>query len=139
MLFHRRFGHRFERCLGPPQDGINWTQVTASAPFSPRYSHTSLVFNNEIWVIGGGYPAMSDVWYSPDGVNWTEATANAAFGARYEHSSVVFNNEMWVINGDGPSGIVTDAWYSADGVNWTQATNATPFLLELFTALVYNN
>jgi len=100
-------------------DGVNWTQATASAGWNGRDGHTSIVFKNKMWVIGGG----SDVWYSSDGVNWTQATASAGWVERYDHASVVFKNKMWVIGGaDSGLNVVNDVWYSTDGVNWTQAT-----------------
>jgi len=48
-------------------DGISWTQATASAAFSTRYSHSSLVYQSKMWVIGGydGGGHENDVWYSP--------------------------------------------------------------------------
>ena len=47
-------------------DGINWYQATPNANFSKRQSHSSVVFNNKIWVIGGGDNTSfyNDVWYS---------------------------------------------------------------------------
>ena len=31
--------------------GVNWVKATSSAGFTPRRGHTSVVFNNKIWVI----------------------------------------------------------------------------------------
>jgi leucine-zipper-like transcriptional regulator 1 len=128
-------------------DGINWTQATAAAGFSPRYYHTSVVYNNAIWVIGGvsglnTSDLHNDVWYSTDGINWTQATAAAGFSPRACHTSVVFNNAMWVIGGlsDYGSGGNNDSWFSTDGVNWTQATG-TPYTPVRYghSSLVYSN
>jgi len=53
-------------------DGVTWTQATTSADFTPRERHTSVVYNNKIWVMGGVSDNidmilgnMNDVWYSP--------------------------------------------------------------------------
>ena len=56
-------------------DGVNWTQVTATAQFGSRSGHTSVVFNNKMWVIGGAkYTDLNhDAWYSEDGVDWVLA------------------------------------------------------------------
>jgi hypothetical protein len=53
-----------------------WIQSASSAPWSGRYGHTSVVFDNKIWVIGGynGNNLLNDIWYSSDGINWTLAT-----------------------------------------------------------------
>jgi len=107
-------------------DGINWTQAVASAPWQGRYRHTSVVFDNKIWVIGGGTNGggwLNDIWYSSDGINWTQSTPSAPWTPRYCHSSVVYNGKMWVIGGNyAPGQNLNDVWYSSDGVNWTKAT-----------------
>ncbi|HXL72234.1 MAG TPA: hypothetical protein VN963_01295 [bacterium] len=127
-------------------DGVNWTQVTALAPFSYRHGLTALVFNNQMWVISGKAPAgdVNDVWSTPDGVNWTEVTANAAFSGRDGHTSVVFDNAMWVIGGEyynsGTWVYDQDVWYSRDGANWVQSTASAPFgLLAFHSSVVYNS
>src|SRR5687768_15304510 len=74
-------------------NGITWTQATEWAAFSGRRSHTGVVFNDKMWVIGGFEPGIgtnfykNDVWSSPDGVNWTQETGAAAFPGRYGHTS----------------------------------------------------
>ena len=116
-------------------DGVNWTQATAAAAFSPRAFHTSVVFNNKMWVIGGSYDDpetseftnINDVWSSSDGVNWTQATATAAFSARSYHTSVVLGGKMWVIGGYGNESDLNDVWSSPDGATWTRATAAAAF------------
>jgi uncharacterized protein YceK len=51
-------------------DGANWKEATGSsgATFPGRYSHTSVNFNNTIWVIGGINESetyfLNDVWYA---------------------------------------------------------------------------
>ena len=94
--------------------GAIWTQSTASAAFKARYYHTTVVYDNKMWVIGGyGAGYLNDVWYSSDGVTWTQSTASAAFKARRAHTSVVYDNKMWVIGGYG-GGFLNDVWYSSD-------------------------
>jgi hypothetical protein len=108
-------------------DGVNWTCAVESAPWGYVWDyHTSVVFNNKIWVIGDS--CGLGVWYSPDGVNWTCATESAPWGPRGGHASVVFHNKIWVIGGYVPGrGDVNDVWYSLDGTNWTCATNSAPW------------
>jgi len=114
-------------------DGINWTQATSSAQWSPRRGHTSVVYDNKMWIIGGaGIKSwddnLNDVWYSTDGINWTQATSSAQWNKRSFHSSVVFNNQMWLIGGWGGWGRnYNDVWYSTDGVEWKKnSTNWKP-------------
>ena len=101
-------------------DGITWSQVTQTAPFTPtRYRHTSVVFNGAIWVIGGRHEdetttsQLNDVWYSLDGASWTQVTASGEFPKRSGHTSVVFDNAIWVIAGseDGALKFLNDVWY----------------------------
>jgi hypothetical protein len=135
------FGNPFWTPLQTPQT-MPWTQATASAAWSARYGHTSLVFNNKMWVMGGwadGFYHVNDVWYSTDGVNWTLATANAGWSARNHLTSVVFDNKMWVMGGHDVSNR-SDVWYSTDGVNWTQATaNAGWSARYAHTSVVFDN
>ena len=108
-------------------DFENSTVVTENATFSERYTHTSVVFDNKMWVIGGfDDDELNDVWYSEDGITWTQATSNAAFSPRFRHSSVVFDDKMWVIGGTDGS-ILNDVWYSEDGVTWIEATSNAAF------------
>jgi hypothetical protein len=50
-------------------DGVNWT-VDSSRPYTPRFYHLSLSFNNQVWVIGGcnnigSLTYFNDVWHTP--------------------------------------------------------------------------
>tara|TARA_R110002033_G_scaffold49190_1_gene95701 strand:- start:519 stop:1649 length:1131 start_codon:yes stop_codon:yes gene_type:complete len=112
-------------------DGVTWTEVTTSAAFSAREGHTSVVFNDKIWVIAGwssGNNRENDVWSSSDGMTWTSVTTDAAFSKRGAHTSVVFDNKIWVIGGEFPfSDSADDVWSSADGLSWSQAIAAADF------------
>jgi hypothetical protein len=55
-------------------DGMHWQCATLSAPWTPRWQHSSVVLGGKIWVLGGaeypdgwgnqqdGYP-VNDIWY----------------------------------------------------------------------------
>ncbi|MDD2717294.1 MAG: SUMF1/EgtB/PvdO family nonheme iron enzyme [Candidatus Wallbacteria bacterium] len=125
-------------------DGITWTQATAHAGWSERFFHSSVVFDNKMWVIGGGnnsvgWPIYNDVWYSTDGANWTLAAANAGWGIRSSHSSVVFDNKMWVIGGYSINNICNDVWYSTDGVDWFPTNSSRIWTPRGGTSIVFNN
>jgi hypothetical protein len=136
-------GNGYKNDVWYSSDGISWSQATSSAAFSPRCNHTSLVFDNKMWVVGGAGSGMAtnrDVWYSTDGITWTQATASAAFSARYYHSSAVFNGKMWVIGGQDGTGTRNDIWYSTDGSAWTQLSSFTGFSPRYGqSSLVFNN
>jgi len=119
-----------------------WSLANVAAEWSGRTYHSSVVFNNKIWVMGGvdGYGAKNDVWYSSDGINWTQATDNAGWSPRFGQASVVFNNMMWVIGGYDYSSSFNDVWYSTDGVSWNQVTGSTGWAPRFgHTAIVFDN
>jgi len=122
--------------------------VTASANFSGRRDHTTTVFNDKLWVIGGmdnGFNHLNDVWYSNDGISWIEATNSAAFPGRRGHTTIVFDDKLWVIGGvnniNPTSTYFEDSvWYSADGVNWIETTSSQEFLERGFhDTVVFDN
>jgi hypothetical protein len=108
-------------------DGVNWTQEIAVAPWSARGGHTSVVFDNRMWVIGGG-PNKRDVWSSADGINWTLATDSPPWPPVAGHVSVVFRGRMWVIGGlTTGNTVLNQAWSSVDGVNWKLESSDAPW------------
>ncbi|MCK9631069.1 MAG: PGF-pre-PGF domain-containing protein [Methanoregula sp.] len=115
--------------------GGNWTEINGSAEFPERYHHTSVVFDDKMWVIGGydsvgGYDGgfRNDTWYSSGGSVWYEANASAKFPARNLHSSVIYNSKMWVIGGQSFGGYPhKDIWSSTDGIIWNMVTDTAGF------------
>lgn len=93
------------------EDGTNWTEATNNADWPERNAHTTSVFNNKLWVMGGydGNTGLNDIWYSDDGVNWAEATGSADWSARQGHATSVFSNKLWTLGGtDGAN--LNDIW-----------------------------
>jgi len=110
--------------------GESWTQVTAAAAFSARNFHSSVVFKDKMWVIGGrdSSSTLNDVWSSDDGVTWTKVATTNAFPARAGHTSVVFDDKMWIIGGfEGNNSWLNDVWSSDDGATWTKVTATAAF------------
>ncbi len=134
----------FPIILFAQQGQMDWTLTTDSAGWSGREMHSSVVFNNKIWVLGGlgRYDReQRDVWYSTDGINWVCATATAGWSARCDHSSVVFDNKIWVLGGiDSTNTYRNDVWYSTDGINWVMTTNSAPWDARVnFSVVVFDN
>ena len=121
--------------------GSTWQQAVGNTGWSARSSHTSLVYDNKIWVIGGfDRLNKNDIWYSRDGINWVQATDDAGWSARSSHGSLVYDNKMWVLAGADNRNRLNDVWYSRDGINWEQATdNAGWAARRSHTSLVYDN
>ena len=87
---------------GARPTGVNWTQVSAAAPWAPRLWFSALVYREQIWVLGGWSKEngnFGDVWTSPDGRNWTELKAAVIWKNRHEHSAVVFQDKLWLYGG----------------------------------------
>ena len=108
-------------------NGATWTEVNASAGWTPRKLHSSVAMpDGSIVLMGGlsnsGY--MNDVWRSTDnGATWTLVNANAGWMGRFGHSSVVMPDGNIVLMGGDDGGFMTyknDVWRSTDnGATWT--------------------
>ena len=83
------------------EDGETWVEATSNAPWGPRALLECVVFQNQLWLIGGfdGQNVLNDVWTSSDGLEWTCQTAGAPFPPRANHGVTVFNDSLWVIAG----------------------------------------
>lgn len=123
--------------------GKDWIASTHSAAFSPRTDHSSVIFNNKMWVIAGnlGSVAANDCWSSSEGATWTAATHSAAFPARSFSAAVSFNGKMWIIGGvDAGGNPFDDVWSSPDGITWSAATTTAAFGARFrHLAMVMNN
>lgn len=113
-------------------NGRDWEQVAANTPWDPRAYHQAVVFNDRMYVFGGGnyvpeYEAHNDVWSSADGVTWQEETSAAPWHARLWFSAVTYRGHMWVIGGwsNNPAKNWNDVWYSKDGRTWHELNTAT--------------
>ena len=100
-------------------DGVIWTRVeesrtpTEEDPHWPiRDSHTAVVFDGKIWVMGGFGPRnrLNDVWWSDDGENWTNTNATGHWSPRVGPAAVVFDNKLWVMGGNITRGNTNDVW-----------------------------
>ena len=121
-----------------PNFGVAWTQATSLASFAGRWGHASVVFNNQLFVIGGtnNSNTYSDVWSSLNGALWTSLISNAPFGARSYLSAISYNGKLWVIAGSSNN----DVWSSVDGINWIQVTAHAAFPARSYqTVVVFND
>ena len=115
-------------------DGVGWTRATASAGWSGRYGHTSVVYDGKMWVMEGHDGSRkNDFWWSTDGITWTQATASAGWSVRYYHTSVVYDGKMWVMGGYHIVTFYNDVWFSGNSdtaiqhsIRDTLATFSTP-------------
>jgi len=120
-------------------DGAHWVQELQAAPFTPRYTHSLLVFNNELYLFAGsGTPngttpstGLQETWHSIDGRTWVQLAA-PPFAARMETAATVFDGRMYVIGGHSNDDYFAgtrynDVWSTTDGVTWRPDTSQAPF------------
>jgi hypothetical protein len=122
-------------------DGTTWTRtsgtgVAGSTPFTARYAHGAVVFNNRMWVIAGSNAPTAGglivnpnmIYDSLDGVTWT-VHSSVALPGRSNFQAVVFQGQIWALGGANADGTGTrsDVWSSPDGDTWTQVTNTAPW------------
>jgi hypothetical protein len=129
-------------------DGANWEQI-GSVPHAIGVICGSVVFNNEIWIIGGGQyqdvnipvaaQVYNEVWSSKNGVNWTQH-ADAPWLARRYHNVTAFDGKLWVMAGAPPTDVDrADVWYSEDGETWTELPGTPWVARHAATTFVLND
>jgi hypothetical protein len=111
-------------------DGIEWLELTSSAPWEPRAGASTLVRDGEIWLFGGedGFtcsplpdceaPYFNDVWKTTDGIDWTLVTGSAAWSPRPGHQCELLGTDFVCFGGFGLVENPNDVWRSADGADW---------------------
>ena len=102
---------------------------TKGYEIGPRNSHTSVVFKNKIWILGGQSKGKStnDIIHSKDGKSWEKIKSFKKFPRRYGHASVVFNNRIWVFGGRNEQGPINDIWSSHNGITWVKESKNPAF------------
>jgi N-acetylneuraminic acid mutarotase len=138
-----------------PTTTIEWTEATDNAAFAPRCC-PSVVFQNRLWVIGGGSNiynnnlrsySFNDIWWTVDGINWNQVIPNIPFPGICGHTLIAYDNKMWIISGfdvyvDDVVHWNGDVLWTADGIHWNDATpNSSSPLSErgYQTSIVFNN
>jgi hypothetical protein len=118
---------------------LAWEKAIKAMPWPARDSHTVVVFQDKLWLIGGlngnnhlmspgavdyeQAPHFSDIWMSEDGIQWTLITNNAPWKKRRSIQSVVFQDKLWLIPGWGPeTGVTSEIWNSQDGIDWQKVS-----------------
>lgn len=109
-------------------NGVQWDQVTGSAPWSARAYHCAVSHQGRIWIIGGGdWDAkfgLSDVWSSSDGKTW-ENHGRAPWEGRIWHACQSYAGKIRVIGGRlfDPIRTVDEIWSTVDGSTWIKSTD----------------
>ncbi|SEC36887.1 Galactose oxidase, central domain [Maribacter dokdonensis] len=110
-MFIEDFSSNFLNDIYSSTDGINWVEVDPATVFGVRAEHTSVVYDNKIWVIGGWQAVVNettfeqdvttfaDAWYSENGIDWVQIAINETFAARLGHATTLFENKIIVSGG----------------------------------------
>jgi len=108
-------------------DGIRWTKVNDSSPWTVRHNPTVLVFKNKLWMMGG--QGHTDSWNTANGKDWSPVKTDVPWKDRYDYGALVFDNLMWVYGGRGsePRNAYKDVWFSIDGSHWRLQTENAPW------------
>lgn len=133
--------------IGVTKPGIftseNMTDWSEAASIEERAYHSSIVFSDKMWIIGGYKSStyFNDVWSSTDGETWSRATNSAFSTGRSDFAMVDFDGKMWVLGGKTDATTLTDEVYtSTDGITWTQETITNSFGARSgHEAIVFNN
>ncbi len=111
-------------------DGTLAGWSTAGTFYSPRYNHTSVIYNGYLYIIGGrnSTQCFNDVYFAPIRANGTVGGFTATTGfttARAEHASVAYNGYLYVLGGNDGTNLLNDIQYApinADGSIGSWAT-----------------
>jgi hypothetical protein len=120
-------------------DGKTWTVANPAAPYAGRgLIHGSIVFNGEIYLVGGGLKGglpglnyaetiaeFSDIWSSPDGHEWTLRSPRFSFPPRTHVSVLSTPFGCYVSDGSvGTQGNVSnDLFFAPDCLDYRPIPN----------------
>lgn len=122
-----------------------WIKVTDKAEWQARDSSGEVVFNNQLWILGGWFDSFSaaprDVWSSSDGRGWKRVTEEAPWKHSDLPMTTAFNGRMWLMggwyNGRLPGhGAGNEVWSSLEGIAWEPAAAHAGWSPRLASGLV---
>jgi hypothetical protein len=130
---------QFANDVWTSEDGVNWTQVTDAALWSPVDEPKVVALNDALYLVGAD--GRADVWRSTDGKNWTQTTAEAPWTARHGYAAIMFDNKIWVYGGyiGKSTNSVNDIWYTSDGATWVQQAEHAPWGPRMPLSVVYQD
>jgi hypothetical protein len=99
-----------------------WQQLTAEAPWTPRYAHSVVEHRGDIYLLGGALngPRANDIWVSKDGIEWKELLPEAPWATRAAFGCFSWHNELYIVGGEMAFFLLDDLWHSKDGLKWEQ-------------------
>lgn len=81
--------------------GATWTREN-DVPFSGRYYHDCIVWDNKLWVVGGYNTSgnLKDIWYMDDQGNWNEFIPPQGYIGRHATGVAVYNDKLVIACGN---------------------------------------
>lgn len=114
-------------------DGLTWSLVSTTGIWSIRGEFSPVVYNGELYVIGGRLidqagVITAEIYKTSDGATWSLVTASPGFSARLGAAIYNYNLALFIVGGshDGSSSLA-DVWTSINGSTWTQVTSNTDY------------
>jgi hypothetical protein len=117
-------------------DGTQWRQVLAQAPWAPRgLVHGGAFFNGRVYVVGGGLKGVAsdasyaetvaeftDIWSSADGVDWRLEATELGFTPRTHFTLLATRDGCYVANGSVSTQVNTssEVFFAPDCVHFTE-------------------
>jgi hypothetical protein len=121
-------------------DGVRWSPVAQSAPWSARGAGEGVVvLNNALYLMGGA--GQADVWRSDDGLGWAKVTDEAPWGPRSDFGRAVVDGKLWVFGGWSGNirNALNDVWFSTDGASWQRQSEHAPWTPRIPIAVAFKD
>ena len=103
-------------------NGLDWTRTAPTSPhFTPRQQHGVVVFQDQLWVLGGqsGADLLHDVWRSSDGESWTQVVEAASWAPRRGMACIAHGDYLYLTGGETEEReYLNDVWRTSDGEHW---------------------
>lgn len=141
-------GSTFYNDMWSSENGKVWKKEKNNAPWNARSVGAMTVFDNKIWLIGGGSYVLNsegqydftfyhDVW-SFDGSTWTQEVIQTPWSASGPSGLFVLGDMMYVIVDDGFHSNMS-VWSSPNGKDWSMIKDNPEFPNYNFTSFVFDN
>ena len=110
-------GKKYHNDIWNSADGVKWTRVVENAGWSPRNVGVITVFNNKLWIFGGGVLdgetsnnvySYKEAWNSGDGISWNRITTN--FDRKWGGTPVVFDGGLWLVGMNRGNAFASAVW-----------------------------
>lgn len=96
--------------LWSSEDGVNWKLEAKTTTMGPRSRNQAVVYNDQLYILGGNGTKLDEVWSSKDGKKWVKDEKKSPMPARLNFSCVNFDGKIWILGGESNTRILDDVW-----------------------------